>query len=119
MADTKQYITQKLENGNVLISEDVIATIVANAVKDVDGVAGLNTKPGVDAITKKGWAKGIKITISQQDELTIDCSILVTYGRPVVSVATAAQEAITTAVESMTGVKVAEVNVSVCGIARQ
>jgi len=118
MAETKQYITQKQENGNVMISEDVIATIVAHAVKDVDGVAGLSVKPGVDVIAKKGWGKGIKITINQQDELSIDCYILVTYGRAVVSVATTAQEAITSAVESMTGVKVSSVNVNVSGIVR-
>lgn len=118
MAETKQYITQKQENGNVLISEDVIATIVAHAVKDVDGVAGLSIKGGVDVITKKGWGKGIKITIDQQDALSIDCHILVTYGRAVVSVATAAQEAITSSVESMTGFKVSSVNVNVSGIVR-
>ena len=118
MAETKQFITKKLDNGNVLISEDVIATIVANAVKDVDGVAGLNAKPSVDMIAKKGWGKSIKITISQQNALSIDCSILVTYGRPVVAVATAAQEAITAAVESMTGVAVSATNVNVSGIVR-
>jgi uncharacterized alkaline shock family protein YloU len=32
MAEYKQYITQIQENGNVMISEDVIATIVANAL---------------------------------------------------------------------------------------
>ena len=118
MADTKQYITQKQDNGNVMISEDVIASIVAHAVKDVDGVAGLSVKPGVDVIAKKGWGKGIKITINQQDELSIDCYILVEYGRPVVSIATAAQEAITTAVESVAGVTASSVNVNVSGIVR-
>ena len=38
MAEYKQYITHAQENGNVLISEDVIATIVEHAVADVDGV---------------------------------------------------------------------------------
>ena len=118
MAETKQYITQKQENGNVLISEDVIATIVAHAVKDVDGVAGLSVKTGVDVIAKKGWGKGIKITIGQEDELSIDCYILVTYGKAVVSVATAAQEAIATAVEAVAGVRVSSVNVNVSGIVR-
>ena len=31
MAENKRYITQVQENGNVMISEDVVATIVANA----------------------------------------------------------------------------------------
>lgn len=118
MAETKQHITKKLDNGNVLISDDVIATIVANAIKDVDGVAGLGAKPGMDVITKKGWGKAIKITISQNDELTIDCNILVTYGRAVVAVATAAQDAITAAVESLTGITVTATNVNVSGIAK-
>ena len=39
MAEYKQYITQVQENGNVMISEDVIATIVENALTEVDGVS--------------------------------------------------------------------------------
>ena len=31
MAEYKQYITQIQENGSVMISEDVVATIVAHA----------------------------------------------------------------------------------------
>ena len=41
------------------------------------------------------------------------------YGQSVVTVASAIQEAVSSAVESMTGIKVVEVNVNVCGIARQ
>ena len=38
MAENKQYITHAQENGSVMISEDVIATIVANAVSEVEGI---------------------------------------------------------------------------------
>ena len=58
MAENKQYITQMQDNGAVLISEDVIMTIVAHAVEEVEGVVGLNIKPGadiVDLIGKKNW----------------------------------------------------------------
>ena len=48
MAENKQYITQMHENGTVMISEDVIASIVAHTVNDVEGVAGLTGKPGAD-----------------------------------------------------------------------
>ena len=40
MAESKQYIIQQQDNGTVQISEDVITSIVANAVADVDGVVG-------------------------------------------------------------------------------
>ena len=38
MAENKQYITQIQENGSVMISEDVISTIVAHAVAEVEGI---------------------------------------------------------------------------------
>lgn len=122
MAESKQYVTQKQENGSVLISEDVIATIVANAVNEVEGIVGLSVKPGADIadmIGKKNWGKGMKITIGQDDELYIDCNVNVGYGQSVIVVAKAVQEAVTAALESTAGVKVAAVNVNVCGIIRQ
>ena len=122
MAENKQYITQAQENGSVMISEDVISTIVENAVVDVEGVVGLSTKPGADIaeiIGKKSWGKGLKINISEAEELAIDCNVVIAYGQSVVAVAKAVQEAVTGAVESMTGIKVSGVNVNVCGIVRQ
>ena len=122
MAENKQYISQMQENGSVLISEDVITTIVAHAVEEVEGVVGLNVKPGADIIEmigKKGWGKGLKITIAEDESLTVDCNITVAYGQSVVSVANAVQASVTNALESMAGVKISAVNVNVCGIIRQ
>lgn len=122
MADNKQYITQIQDNGSVMISEDVIASIVSHAVTEVEGVVGLNVKPGADIaeiIGKKAWAKGLKITIDEKDEVSIDCNLTVCYGQSVVDVAKAAQESIISALEAMTGVTIAKVNVNVCGIVRQ
>jgi len=122
MAENKQYITQVQERGNVLISEDVIATIIENAIKDVEGVVGLSVKPGADIadmIGKKAWGKGIKITIADDNALSVDCNVNIGYGQSVVSVAKAVQDAVTGALESSTGVKVSAVNINVCGIIRQ
>lgn len=122
MAESKQYITQLHENGSVMISEDVIATIVAHAVGEVEGVIGLNVKPGADIadlIGKKNWGRGVKILIGQNNDVSIDCNITVSYGQSVVAVAKSAQDAIVCAVESMAGLKISAVNVNVCGIVRQ
>lgn len=122
MAENKQYISQVQENGAVLISEDVIMTIVAHAVEEVEGVIGLNVKPGADIIEmigKKNWGKGLKVAIAENESLTIDCNITVAYGQSVVSVANAVQASVTNVLESMAGVKIAAVNVNVCGIVRQ
>ena len=122
MAENKQYVTQMQDNGSVMISEDVIVTIVSHAVEEVEGVVSLNVKPGADIVEmigKKGWGKGLKVTIGEEDELTVDCNITVAYGQSVVTVAKAVQESVTGALESMAGVKIAAVNVNVCGIVRQ
>ena len=116
MAEYKQYITQAQENGAVMISEDVVCAIVAHAVSDVEGVAGIVSKPGADIadLISKNWGKGVKIYIAEDNSLTVDCNISICYGQSVVETA-----AIVSAVESMTGVKVHEVNISVCGIVRK
>ncbi len=122
MAESKQYVTQMQDNGTVMISEDVIATIVAHAVTEVEGVVGLDVKAGSDIaelIGKKNWGRGIKVTIAQDDHLTVDCNVMVAYGQSVVDVAKNAQGAIRNALESIAGVTIAAVNVNVCGIAHQ
>ena len=115
MAEYKQYITQSQENGNVMISEDVIAAIVENTLSEVEGVV----KGGAEVIGKKSWGKGMRIAVAEDNSLTIGCNIIVSYGESVINVAKNVQEAITAAVESVTGVTVTDVNVNVCGIVRK
>lgn len=122
MAEYKQYITQNQENGSVMISEEVISAIVEHAVSEVEGVAGLTAKPGADIadlIGKKNWGRGMKVLISEDNSMTIDCNVTVVYGQSVVDVAAAVQNAIRSAVESMTGEIVKAINVNVCGIVHQ
>ncbi len=122
MAENKQYITQLHEGGSVMISEEVIASIAAQSVLEVEGVNTIGNKPGADLaemVAKKNWGKGLKITIGQDDEVYIECSIIVNYGQSVVNVAKSVQDAITGAIDSMIGIAVVSVNVNVCGIARQ
>lgn len=115
MAENKQYITQQQENGSVMISEDVIATIVEHTLTEVDGVV----KGGADVVGKKSWGKGMRIVIAEDNTLSIGCNVIVRFGESVITVAGAVQEAITNAVESVTGVHVTDVNVNICGIARK
>ena len=122
MAENKQYITQVQDNGRVMVSEDVIATIALQSLADIEGYVGLSAKPGsdiVELIGKKNWGKGLKVTIGEDDELTIDCNVIISYGHSVVSVAKNIQEAVVSALQSMTGIGAISVNVNVCGIVRQ
>ena len=110
MAEYKHYITQTQENGNVMISEDVVAAIAEHALNDVEGASLLRDI--------KNWNKGIKILIEEDNSVAISMNITVTFGYSVVEVAANAQTAVTASVENRTGVKVSEVNVNICGIAK-
>lgn len=111
MAENK-YITQTQENGQVLIAEEVLVNIISLAVAEVED-AELSGKPGIN------WGKGIKLTIADDSSVTAKCYINVAYDQSIVTIAAAVQESVTVALESMAGVTVRGVNVSVVGISRK
>ena len=122
MAENKQYVTQDQETGTVQISEDVIASIVTHAAKEVEGVIGISAKTGSDfaeLLGKKNWGKGLKVTVSENNSVVIECDIIVAFGQNVVDIAKATQEAIINALESMSAIQIDAVNVNICGIVRQ
>ena len=117
----KQYITKLQENGTVLISEDVIASIVTQAVADVEGIVGINSKPAselADMIGKR-WGRGIRVSVGEDNATVIDVDVIVRYGHSVVTIAAAAQKVIIAAFQPMTSIDDVLVNVHVCGIVRQ
>ncbi len=115
MAENKQYITQEQVGGKVMISEDVIATIVEHTLTEVEGVV----KGGHEVVGKKSWGKGLRITIAEDNSVSIGCNVVTAYGESVVEVAKSVQETVTNAVESATGITVSDVHVNVCGIVRK
>lgn len=116
MSENKEYVSQPLDNGVIHISSEVIVSIAAMAAQDVEGVYGLGTGADLNMLKKKNASKEIRVEISENDEISIDCYIIVLYGYSVVDVAKAVQEAVASMVESTTGRVVADVNVSIGGI---
>ena len=115
MADN--YINTETEKGKINISEDVIAVMVGAAVMEVEGVDGLANTVGndiLDLIGKKSLAKGVKISFAEE-KMVIDVLILVTFGCVITDVAKKVQNAVSNAVEAMTGIS-PMVNVHVSGV---
>ncbi len=118
MSDAKEYLVQPVDKGTVNISEEVVAAIAALAISEVEGVYGLSSSFTADLkelVGKKNMSKGVKLTI-ENEIVTVECFVVVTYGFEIPAVAAAIQDGVINAVESMTGLKVAAVNVDVCGI---
>lgn len=116
MSENKDYASQVLENGSILISEEVITSIAAMAAMDVEGVYGLGSTTDLTKLKKKNASKDIRVLIRDDDQISVDCYIIVLYGHSVVDVAKAVQESVSAMVESTTGCVVHDVNVSIGGI---
>ena len=104
---------------NLNISEDVIGIIAGLAASEVEGIAGL-TLGFVDGINQilggnKKYSKGVKIELEGK-KVTIDLYVNVKYGVRIPDIAWAAQNAVKSAVENMTGLDVVAVNINVQGI---
>lgn len=117
MAEGREYISRPGELGDINISEEVLAMIAAAAALEVEGVSALGSGVGGDmaAANKKGLAKAIHLSV-EEDQVTVEIALLVAYGYAVPTVARAVQDAIISAVENTSGLRVACVNVSVTGV---
>ena len=109
-------------NTNIKIADDVVAVIAGVAVSEVPGVAQMSGgfAGGISEVLsgKKNLSKGIKVE-SGEKETKIDVNIIVEYGSRIPDVAFEIQNKVKKAVESMTGLKVVEVNVHVQGVSTE
>ena len=118
MAEIKDYITQTQENGALHISQDVIATIAAVAASEVEGVYAMGSSQGdiAEFFGRKNSAKAVRLSVNENEEICVECNVVALYGYSVVELAKNVQENVCAAIESMTALKVASVDINVCGI---
>ena len=65
MAENKEYFSKEVENGSIQISEEVVSSVAAMAVLEVEGVCGLASNLGYDIaemLGKKTLAKGVRMS---------------------------------------------------------
>ena len=109
----------KEENDGIKISNEVVAVIAGVAVSEVRGVASMQGgfAGGIGEVLsgKKNLAKGIKVE-TEDDKVKIDVNIIVEYGTRIPDIAFEIQNRVKKSIESMTGLKVTEVNVHVQGV---
>ncbi len=118
MSENKEYVSRSDELGNIHISEEVLASIAAAAALEVEGVSALAANLGRDIaelLGKKNLAKGVHVHMDEE-KVTVDLSVLLASGHTIPEMGRAVQDSVRNAVESMTGLEVAAVNVTVAGI---
>lgn len=117
MADN--YISRRMEQGTINISDDVVASLVKSAIVETEGFGELASAAGADItdfIGIKMNSKGIKVRF-EDNRIIIDVVITAKYGFNIVEVSKKVQESVLSSVQSSTGFEDTVVNVHVAGIA--
>ena len=108
------------ESGNVDIETDVLAKIAGLTAVECFGVVGMamiNVKDGlVKLLKRESITKGVNITISEDNSITVDFHIMTVYGVSIATIANNLMNTVKYKLESMTGMKVDKINVYVEGV---
>ena len=119
MADNRKVVKIKEDNlGEVHVADEVVAIIAGLAATEVDGVssmAGNITNEIVSKLGMKNLSKGIMIEI-MDNEVKVDVAINIAYGYSIPEVSAKVQDKVKAAIENMTGLEVADVNIRIAGV---
>lgn len=111
-------IHEKAEIGEVHIANEVVAIIAGLAATEVEGVAGmLGTLTGdlVELLGKKNLSKGVHVEVTE-DSISLELSLIVTFGACIPEVSKNVQEKVKNAVETMTGLTVDNIDIKIAGV---
>ncbi len=109
----------ELAKGSVTIESEVIAKIAGYVAAMSYGVVGMayrSKSDGVASLLKKdNYTKGIKVTVGDDDKISIDIHIIIEYGININVIGKSIIKNVKYQVSHMTGLEVEQVNVCVEG----
>ncbi|WP_461810203.1 Asp23/Gls24 family envelope stress response protein [Faecalimonas sp.] len=113
------YTIQSDENlGEVKIADEVVAIIAGLAAMEVDGVAsmaGNATREIIGKLGMKTLSKGVKVDVLE-GIVTVCMNLNLKYGYSIREISGKVQEKVKAAIENMTGLTVADVNIRIAGV---
>ena len=111
-------IQNDASKGEIKIADEVVAIIAALAATEVDGVASMAGNITNEVIGKlgiKNLSKGVKVDVLE-GVVTVSLALNLKYDYSIMEVKKKVQEKVKNAVENMTGLEVADVNIKVAGV---
>ena len=119
MADNRKTFKIKSDQvGDVRVADEVVAIIAGLATTEVEGVssmAGNITNEIVSKLGMKNLSKGILVEV-MENEVKVDVAINIAYGYSIPDVSAKVQVKVKSAIENMTGLTVAVVNVRIASV---
>lgn len=113
------YTIQNDSNmGEVKIADEVVAIIAGLAATEVEGVAymaGNITNEIISRLGAKNLSKGVRVDVLE-GVVTVSLALVLKYNYSIVDVTAKVQDKVKSAIENMTGLEVADVNIRVAGV---
>ena len=106
------------DKGQVQIADEVVAIIAGLAATEVKGVASMAGNIKNELVSKMGMktlSKGVKVEVTDED-VKVDLALNLEFEANILKVSGLVQDKVKSAIESMTGMKVSQVNVRVAGV---
>ena len=117
--EKKTYTIKSDENlGEVKIADEVVAIIAGLAAMEVEGVssmAGNATRELIAKLGMKSLSKGVKVDVLD-GIVTVTLALNMSYGFSINDITAKVEEKVKAAIENMTGLEVADVNIRVAGV---
>ncbi len=116
--DRKVYRIKNDGLGEVQIADEVVAIIAGLAATEVEGVssmAGNITNELVSKLGMKNLSKGIKVSVAE-GLVHVDVALNIAFGFAIPDVSAKVQEKVKNAIENMTGLEVAAVNIRIAAV---
>ena len=104
--------------GEVKIADEVVAIIAGLAAMEVEGIAsmaGNATRELIGKLGVKSLSKGVKVDVLE-GIVTVSLALNLKYGYSIKQITGKVQEKVKAAIENMTGLNVAIVNVRVASV---
>ena len=112
--------SMKTDHGIITVNPEVIAKYagsVAVGCFGIVGMAAVNMKDGLVRLLKKeSLTHGIKVEISDENALTLNFHVIVSYGVNILSVSDNLMNNVKYKVEEFTGMSVEKINIFVEGV---
>lgn len=119
MADNRKVVKIKEDNlGEVHVADEVVAIIAGLAATEVEGVASMAgniTNELVSKLGMKNLSKGVKVEVADKT-VSVEVALNISYGYSIPEVSEKVQEKVKSAIETMTGLSVAIVNVRIATV---
>ena len=113
--NTNSGYTEDRDIGNIHISEEVVAVIAGIAAIEVEGVDSLVGNITNEIVSRMGinnLSKGIKVIMTDKT-VSVSVTLNIVYGCHIIEICENVQKRVVQAIETMTNLSVAEVDVRV------